>query len=299
MSSLRLRYIEVFLALMQTGSTQGAAQVLHTTQPSISKALGALERQLGFPLFLRTGSGLKPTADAYALLAEADRVHEEILSFQRVAGELKEGRAVPLNLQVSPALAASIVPRAVALYKHRWQDAQLNIAVGRTDAIISSVRKQMADVGIVICTAEEDIGPVHHVWSSPMVCIVPRGHPLAARRVLGPADLAGQPLIAYRSSLGFGRLVERVFQEAGVEQRVEVRVNYTSAICAIVNAGYGVAVVDRLTLAEGAYPNVERRPFTPECLMNVGLLVSDQRPLSVQAERFIEALKQCLNELKA
>lgn len=296
MSPLRLRYIEVFQALMQTGSTQGAAEVLHTTQPSISKALAALERQLRLPLFVRTGTGLKPTADAYALMSEAGRVSEEVRNFQRVAGELQEGRAMQLSIHATPAIASNLLPRAVARYKSTWHNTKISLSVGRTDAVVGSVRNHLTDFGIVITSPEEEIGLVRRLKSSAMVCILPRGHRLAQQAAITPADLADEPLIAYRTSLGLGKLVDKAFADAGVIQRVETRVNHTGVICAIVDQGYGVAIVDSLSVALGNHPGLEVRPFLPECTMHVALVVSEQRPLSLQAERFVEVLRQCLDE---
>jgi DNA-binding transcriptional LysR family regulator len=298
MSSLRLRYIEVFLALMQTGSAQGAADLLCTTQPSISKALGALERQLGFPLFVRTGgSRLKPTADAYTLMVEANRVNEELRSFLQVAAELQAGQAAHLNVQVTAAIASYLLPRVVARYKDTWHDAKLSLTVAHTDAIINSVRNQHMDIGIIITSPEEEFPGVRNVWSGPMVCVFPKGHALAAKAQITPADLAGEPLIAYRSSLGLGKMVEKAFASAGVPLNVEIRVNNTAVICRIVEEGYGVSVVDRLSLAARNYSNIEYRPFAPECLMRVGLVLSEKVPLSVQGQHFVETLKLCLDEL--
>lgn len=296
MISLRLRYVEVFLALMQTGSTNGAAQMLCTTQPSISKALWALERQLGFALFLRTGTGLKPTADAYTLMAEANRVNEEVRSFLQVAAELQEGHGAHINVQTTPALSSILVPKVVARYKQRWQHAKLSLGVATTEKVLSNVRSHLTDIGIVITTAEENIGLVRPLWTAPMVCIFPKGHTLSANRAIWPKDLASLALIGYRTSLGLGKLVEKAFAEAGVLQHVDVRVNNTSVICGIVDEGYGVAVVDRLSLASQNYPNLEYRPFFPECPMHIGLVLSEQRPLSIQGERFVEVLQQCLGE---
>lgn len=298
MSRLRLRYFEVFLALMQTGSTQAAAHMLNTTQPSISKALGALERQLGLLLFVRTNSGLRPTSEGYTLFAEANRIHEEIQSFERVAGELKEGKAVHLNLQVTAALAHSIVPRAVAIYKQRWRDTKLSISVAHTDALVANVRNHVADMGLVLANDEEEIGPVRKLWSSPMVCIFPAGHRLAALEEVRPSDLKDEPLIVYRASQGQGRMVEKAFQAEDVSGQVEIRLNQSSSICMVVNEGYGVAVVDRLTVLSGNFPRTVFRPFAPACIVNVGLVVSEQRPLSLQAERFRAVVQECLDALE-
>lgn len=296
MVNLKLRYIEVFLALMQSGSMQGAAKLLYTTQPSISKALGALERQLGFQLFIRTGLGLKPTPDAYVLLTEADKIREEILSFQRVASDLQEGRAGHLSIEISPALSISIVPKAISGFRKRWKETKLHIGLASTDAIRNNVRKHLIDIGVICFTEEEQIQPIRVLGEAPMVCVMPKNHILARRRAISPQDLANLPMVAYRVSVPVNRLVEQAFADAGIPQRVDVRVNHTSAICSILNEGYGIAVVDHFSMPEKVYPNLAVRPFTPEKIVRVGVVTSEQRPMSAQAEHFIASLQQCLDE---
>ena len=57
---MRLRHIEIFQAIRQTGSISGAAQLLHVSQPAVTKVLQHAELQLGFPLFLRVRGKLQP-----------------------------------------------------------------------------------------------------------------------------------------------------------------------------------------------------------------------------------------------
>jgi DNA-binding transcriptional LysR family regulator len=58
---VRLRHIEVFSAIMLTGSTNGAAKILNISQPAVSKILQHAEQSVGFPLFLRSKGKLVPT----------------------------------------------------------------------------------------------------------------------------------------------------------------------------------------------------------------------------------------------
>lgn len=65
--AMRLKHIEVFHAVMQTGSVSAAARLLHVTQPAVSRTLQHAELQLGFPLFERVRGRLTPTNEAAAL----------------------------------------------------------------------------------------------------------------------------------------------------------------------------------------------------------------------------------------
>ncbi|MCB1974687.1 MAG: LysR family transcriptional regulator, partial [Burkholderiaceae bacterium] len=69
---MRLRHIEVFNAVMVTGSVSGAARLINITQPAVSRTLKHAELQLGFPLFERTGGRLVATAEARSLFPLVD-----------------------------------------------------------------------------------------------------------------------------------------------------------------------------------------------------------------------------------
>ena len=75
---MRLRHIEIFQAIRQTGSVSAAAQLLHVSQPAVTKVLQHAELQLGFPLFLRVRGKLQPTPEALALESEVEKVTESL-----------------------------------------------------------------------------------------------------------------------------------------------------------------------------------------------------------------------------
>jgi DNA-binding transcriptional LysR family regulator len=73
-SPCALRHIEIFQAIRQTGSVSAAAQLLHVSQPAVTKVLQHAEQQLGFPLFLRVRGKLQATPEALELEREVDKV---------------------------------------------------------------------------------------------------------------------------------------------------------------------------------------------------------------------------------
>lgn len=86
---MRLRHIEIFQAIRQTGSVSAAAQLLHVSQPAVTKVLQHAELQLGFPLFLRIRGKLQPTPEALALEREVDKVSESLQGVRRLAQNLR------------------------------------------------------------------------------------------------------------------------------------------------------------------------------------------------------------------
>ena len=92
---MRLRHIEVFHAVMQTGSVSKAAELLGISQPAASKVLGHAESALGFRLFERIKGRLRPTAEAAILFVEAEKIQHGMGQVRSLAENLQrrpEGR---------------------------------------------------------------------------------------------------------------------------------------------------------------------------------------------------------------
>lgn len=86
---MRLRHIEIFQAIRQAGSISGAAQLLHVSQPAVTKVLQHAEQQLGFALFLRVRGKLQATPEALELEREVDKVSESLQGVRRLAQSLR------------------------------------------------------------------------------------------------------------------------------------------------------------------------------------------------------------------
>ena len=75
---MRLRHIEVFQAVMETGSMSAAARLIHLTQSAVSRSVANAELQLGYPLFHRVGGRLVPTTEGLALFEESSAIFERL-----------------------------------------------------------------------------------------------------------------------------------------------------------------------------------------------------------------------------
>ena len=87
---LNLRQVEIFHAVMVNGTTQRAAEVLHISQPGISKAIQELERQLGFALFHRTRRRLVPTAEAHFYFREVEESFAALSRLRSAAARIRD-----------------------------------------------------------------------------------------------------------------------------------------------------------------------------------------------------------------
>ena len=103
---MRLRHIEVFNAVMHTGSVSAAARLINISQPAVSRTLQHAELQLGFALFQRSKGRLTPTSEALALLPHMEKLFAQLEEVQRLADSLRKGRATD-ELRIASVLALS------------------------------------------------------------------------------------------------------------------------------------------------------------------------------------------------
>ena len=124
---LSAKQIEIFYEVYRTSSMTAAAKRLQISQPSISKTLGVIEKNLNFKLFLRKGKKLIPTFEADALYEHASVVHSQLKSFNAIANTYKTRSIDFINIGTTPSLADSIIPQLIKQYSKLKPEVKFNL----------------------------------------------------------------------------------------------------------------------------------------------------------------------------
>ncbi len=155
---MNAREIELFRAIMHCRTLSAAAQMLHVTQPALSKVLRHCEDRLGYLLFHRTAGRLVPTAEANALILDADRMYQQIQGFGALARELGGRSGGILREGATSSLATSLVPRAVARLRQEPTQARVVLlGVGEAHGLAHhGVRGEAVGAGVDLADDEVD-----------------------------------------------------------------------------------------------------------------------------------------------
>jgi DNA-binding transcriptional LysR family regulator len=215
LSRLRLRQLQLLIALADYGSLVKAAQQVSLTQPGASKALQEIEATFGTPLFVRTSRGLEANdlghcTIRYARLITTDLAHlrEEMIGIlEGQGGRLSLGvimGAVPLLtdaltrlLEKQPAVSVEIVEDNSARLLRLLDRGRLDLAICRTSI---SQRPELYDS---IDVREETLA------------VVANSHnPLVSATALQLSDLADFRWIVYSANMPMRQLLEREFHDA-------------------------------------------------------------------------------------
>jgi len=151
---LSSKQIEIFYQVYKNNSVTTAAQILSISQPSVSKTLKIIEKNIGYNLFLRKGKKLLPTDEADALFEHASIVTNQIKNFNYIANTYKARSSDFINIGTTPSLADSFVPKIIKRYKDLHENAKFNIINLNSIDLIEDRYKP--DIDITICFNAKD-----------------------------------------------------------------------------------------------------------------------------------------------
>ncbi len=265
--TLDLNLLRVLDAVMAEGSLTRAAAALAMTQPAVSHALRRLRESLGQELFVRTAHGMRPTPQAEALWPQ---VRMALASLRQVLtpGDFDPQRdAVQLRLAMADATAALLAPGLVARIEQSGalvnlrllplttrdprrllEDGDADMAVGFFPEVITDLLAQGQDSAL------------RHVrlYATRYVCVMRKGHPLAAEALTLDAFCAAHHLLVSFSGRPHG-YVDKALTALGRQRRIVLTVNQFATAGRVVATSELLTVLpERFLLATGAQDLVVR-----------------------------------------
>lgn len=297
---MRLRHIEVFHAVMLTGSVSAAARMMNVTQPAVSRLLAHAELRLGFALFRRVKGRLVPTREAQTLYPQVQQLFAQLDEVQRLAASLKHPqRGDELRILTVFALSVELLPRALRAFRARFPSVAVTIDAQHSPQIVASLLRQEADLGFVFTAAAHPSLVQEHLADAHMLCVAPRGMlapALVARGSVELAELASLPLVRLAANDPIGTLVNHACREAEVQLQAPYTVQTYHAALALAHHGQAAALVDACTAASAERDKVDVLAVRPPIAVPVQALRPAGRPASLLAEALLDCMRTVLTE---
>lgn len=292
---MNLRQMEVFRAVMLTGTVAGAAEVLHVSQPSVSKALALGERRIGMLLFERVKGRLVATPEAKRLYPEVERLWAGVEKIRALSEELLHPDAGSLHIGASPSLGSALIPAAVTALYRDIPHLKIKIDLLVPNLLVDAIVENSVDIALslfpfdhpnLVRIAEYECG-----W----VCVMPPDHPLCKRKEILPRDLLGYRLITLPLQLAYGVSPQAIFGDVLEKLEFGLDVRAGQSACSFCAAGAGISILDEMTVLGNAYPQLEVRPFKTRAKLTVTVAHNAYRPMSKPAQFFFEHIRKQLS----
>jgi DNA-binding transcriptional LysR family regulator len=292
---LRLRDLDILMAVIQAGSMGKATGRLNMSQPAISKAIADLERALGVRLLDRSKQGVEPTPYGHALIKRGVAVFDELrLGVQDIAF-LSDPTAGEIRIGSTEPIAAAIVMPVVDRLTQQYPRMAFHVTTGDTAALYQQLAQR--NVELVMSRIPGPVADEHSaeiLFHDTLVVAVGASSPLARRRKIALADLLAEPWTLFPAASYFGTLQAGAFRAYGLAPpRATVWTASSSLRSELLATGRFLTVLTGFSL------RLPRRRLTLAALpvelsktrMPIAIITLKNRSLSPLAQLFIERVR--------
>ncbi|HLH87985.1 MAG TPA: LysR family transcriptional regulator [Xanthobacteraceae bacterium] len=284
---LNLRQIEAFKAVIEHGTVSRAADVLNVSQPAISKLIAHLEADAEVRLFDRVKGRLAPTERGMRLYQEIDRIFSGVQQIENAAEAIRREEQGRLVVGVMPALSGRFVQEVTMGFLRRRPNVFCSIESRSSQWIADQLVMRKLDVGLVSSVIDNPYIAGESLMRCPLMCIMPLGHPLAAKDVIGPADLNDVPFVAFGPEGFTGHRVGAMFTTYKVRANIVLVATVAPTVGEFVAAGLGVSLVHPL-MVSGLRERLVARRFAPEIAFDFQLCHSRDTRNARLVEDFLQ-----------
>lgn len=288
---INLRQIEAFRAAMEFGSATAASEVLHITQPAVSRLVGDLELAVGFQLFERRSRGLVPTQDAQTLYEEVKRSFVGMERIGQVADAIREKATGTVRVIALSKYADGFVASIAGNFLKRNPGIMLELESAGTGAVVQGIASQSYDVGIASATISDSLIQAEPLFETSVVLAMPVDDPLAGLSVVPLRELDGRRMVVLPEDSEYGSVIQKGLRQAKVTPEVVGQARSHPSLYRMVGAGAGLALIDKTITADFAAEGVTFRPVDPPIVRTVATLVNMRVARSIATNSFLDALR--------
>ena len=297
------RQIEIFHAIMHTGTVTEAAVRLGISQPAVTASLKQMESGLGFNLFHRKGGRLHPTSEAKILNGEANRIQDSLMVFKNLANRLKKDLTTHLRVATPPTFGHDLIPEAIAQFTQHSRDCLMDVSIQHHSDILKDVASSVGQNSLGITfglDGNRNLGSIT-IGSADIVALVPSDWGIATQKSLPISAFADKPLIGTFAGEPLGNAVEALLRTANINPDFSIRVHTHSIAANLAGKGVGATIVDSVT-ATHAMVHHSGHGFTAIAIedapsLPITAVFSYEHPLNKHAKQFVDIFKQCLTKL--
>lgn len=289
---MTLTQLEIFSKLADLKNFTHTAQQLNISQSAISHALKALEKKWETQLFYRNNNEVELTAAGQRLLPYANEILNVAHMIQQEVMDLKGLKTGTLRIGSFGASSSNVlIPLILKQFAQHHPEVEVLVMEGTDKDVLQWIDERKVDLGFVVLpeTRFDSFALLEDIF----VALLPNDLEIAQKPAVQLQELLDHPFIM--TSAGSKNHVMELFKAAQLTPQIKYNLSQILSILNMVNQRAGVSIVADLALDTNIlslYPNVVKRPLSPNIKRSIGLAVKNKQQMSPTAKAFVELAVQ-------
>ena len=258
---MNLNHLSYFRVLAKLEHYTQAAEELSISQPSLSHAMSALEKDLGTYLFEKQGRNIKLTKYGKIYYEYVDKALSELERGEKKLKELTNVSTGTIELGYIYTLGPNFVTKLIKNFTNADENKNIKFLFGQgtTQSLIKDLKEEKYDM--VFCSLVDDEPDIEFIpiANEELVVIVSNEHPLAKNEFIDLSEVGNYPFIGFSEKSGIRSLISDLFKEVDINPNIICEVEEDNAVAGLVEINYGIAVVPKISSLK--YYNVKVLPI--------------------------------------
>ena len=296
MELYQLRYL---VAVADHGNFTRASEQCNISQPSLSQQIKSLETELGHKLFHRLGRRAVPTEAGQIFL---ERVRRILLAVDDAAKEMRDSPTLERRIRVGavPTLAPYLLPPVLERCRTLFPNLMVHIHEDFRADLVRSLVEGYLDLAIIPQPVKDPRLSFETLYTEPLLLVVGKGHPLAAKPSVTAHDLANESFVLLGHASTLSIEIERFCGDHDFVPKLAHRCSQVSTVKTLVALGPGISILPRIAVRPDDKKNLVYREISGRVPTREVLVVRHlQRYQTKGSELFLQVLRTAAAELVA
>jgi len=244
-----LQQLRILKAVATEKNFTKAAEVLYLSQPSLSKQIKTLEKNLDISLINRENNKISLTENGKIFLQYSERILALCEESCRALIDLKNGDRGNLTVGASQTIGTYLMPRVLALFAQNYPQIDLKVQVNSTRLIANNVLNREIDIAVVGGEIPDELKKnltIKHFVEDELSLIISKSHPFAKKKKINKENLYYLNFITLNSNSTIRKFIDNILIQNGIETKqlkIVMQFNSIEGIKTAVSLGLGAAFV--------------------------------------------------------
>ncbi len=283
---------QVFDAVIREQSFLKAAESLNITPSAISHTISSMEKELGFPLFVRSKQGVHLTGYGESLRPYINGVLQSEESLRTAIDQMNGLERGTVKIGTFNSICTTMVPGLIKSFRELHPFIEIEVFQGTYDDVRRWIKNGTVDLGFLSISSAESL-PITPLFKDRLVSVMPKGTDIGDKNYIHMEELRGKGFVSQSESTDAD--IQNLLKKYGVEVQTQCHVVDDQSTIAMVEAGLGVCIMPSLLMST-MRSDVDVYPIEPAEYRVIGICSKNENAMSPAVSSMREHIMATMQE---